>query len=129
MLAERRAHATLPVADLDAAKAFWGDRLGFEAIEDNPVAVMYRGGDDSVFVVTLSSGRATGAHTQIGFTTPDIEGDVADLKARGVTLEEYDVPGLRTADSIATTGAGRAAWFKDPDGNLVGLIEFAPARS
>jgi catechol 2,3-dioxygenase-like lactoylglutathione lyase family enzyme len=124
MLANRRAHTTLPVQDLDEAKRFWGERLGFSAIEENPVATMYRAGDATAFVVTRSSGRPTGEHTQMGFTTPDIAADVAELKARGVVFEEYDSPGLRTEGSIATTPAGRAAWFKDPAGNLVGLIEF-----
>jgi catechol 2,3-dioxygenase-like lactoylglutathione lyase family enzyme len=124
MLSERRAHATLPVGDLTEAKRFWGERLGFGVLEENPIAVLYRAGEGSVFAVTTSTGRATGAHTQLGFTTPDIEAEVADLKARGVVFEEYDTPGFRTEDSIARSPAGRAAWFKDPAGNLIGLIEF-----
>ena len=125
MLAERRAHTTLPVADLDAARAFWQDRLGFRALTENPTAILFGAGDGSAFAVTRSSGRASGNHTQLGFTVTDMDAEVADLKARGVTFEEYDLPGLRTEGSIATTPAGRAAWFRDPDGNLVGLIEFA----
>jgi catechol 2,3-dioxygenase-like lactoylglutathione lyase family enzyme len=125
MLSDRRAHTTLPVQDLDEAKHFWGETLGFTSIEEEtPAAVLYRAGEGSVFAVTRSSGRPSGSHTQIGFTTPDIEADVADLTARGIVFEEYDSPALRTEGGIARTGAGRAAWFKDPGGNLVGLIEF-----
>jgi catechol 2,3-dioxygenase-like lactoylglutathione lyase family enzyme len=124
MLNQRRAHTTLPVDDLEAARAFWGDRLGFEPIEQNPMAILYRAGDGSVFAVTRSAGRATGSHTQMGFTTPDVAAEIAELRSQGVVFEEYDMPGFRTEDGIATTPAGRSAWFKDPAGNLIGLVEF-----
>ncbi len=126
MLSERRAHTTLPVKDLDEAIRFWGGTLGFPVVQQNPMAVLYRAGDGTVFAVTKSSGEANGSHTQMGFTSPDIVADVADLKARGVVFEEYDMPGFRTEGSVARTPAGRAAWFKDPAGNLIGLVEFMP---
>ncbi len=85
---------------------------------------MYRAGAGSYFAVTRSSGAASGSHTQMGFTSEDIEADVADLRARGITLEEYDTPGLKTVDGIATMGPIHAAWFRDPDGNLLGIIAF-----
>ena len=125
MLTERRAHTTLPVSDPEGARAFWEGRLGFVPYEENPAAVMYRAGEGSVFALTRSTGRATGAHTQIGFTVDDIDAEVRELRERGVVFEEYDLPGFRTIDGVAQTGAGRAAWFRDPEGNLVGLIQFA----
>ena len=72
-----------------------------------------------------SSGRSTGALTQAGWRTDDIEAVVADLKSRGVVFEEYDLPGFRTVNSIATTGPIRAAWFKDSEGNLLGIAQFS----
>lgn len=95
-----------------------------QPFEVNPAAVLYRAGEGTVFAATRSSGKPSGSHTQLGFTVADIEGEVADLKRRGVVFEEYDGPGLRTEGSIAKTGAGRAAWFFDPEGNMVGLIQF-----
>lgn len=62
------------------------------------------------------------AHTQMGFTVDDIDAEVADPKARGVVFESYEAP--KTVDGIATIGAGRAGWFKDPDGNLLAVIQF-----
>jgi catechol 2,3-dioxygenase-like lactoylglutathione lyase family enzyme len=53
----------------------------------------------------------------------DIEAAVADLKARGVKFEEYDLPGFKTVDGIADTPPNRAAWFLDPDGNTIGLLQ------
>jgi catechol 2,3-dioxygenase-like lactoylglutathione lyase family enzyme len=125
MLSQRRCHATLPVQDLDAARAFYEGVLGFTPSEVNPMATLYDAGEGTKFAVTRSSGKASGSHTQIGFTVTGIEAEVADLKRRGVTFEEYDVPGLKTVDGIAVTGAGKAAWFLDPEGNMIGLIEFA----
>jgi catechol 2,3-dioxygenase-like lactoylglutathione lyase family enzyme len=127
MLAERRCHATIPVSDLNAVRPFYENTLGFEPFEENPGAVLYRAGSGSVFAVTRSSGKASGSHTQMGFTVDDIESEVTDLRRRGVTFEEYDMPGLKTEGGIAQTGPNRGAWFRDPEGNLLGLIEFARA--
>src|SRR5439155_13207399 len=101
MLADRRCHATIPVSDVEAVRSFYEGTLGFEPLEENPAAVIYRAGSGSVFAVTRSSGRASGSHTQMGFTVDDIEDEVADLRRRGVTFEEYDVPGLKTEGGIA----------------------------
>jgi catechol 2,3-dioxygenase-like lactoylglutathione lyase family enzyme len=124
MLADRRAHTTLPVTDLDRARSFYEGKLGFKPDLVTPAAVMYDAGKGSVFAVTTSSGKPSGTHTQMGFTVTDIEAEVADLKRRGVVFEEYDMPGLKTVDSVARTGAGKAAWFFDSEGNMIGLIQF-----
>jgi catechol 2,3-dioxygenase-like lactoylglutathione lyase family enzyme len=124
MLSECRCHATLPVSDLPAARAFYEGVLGFKPYQPNDAAVMYEAGEGSKFAVTTSSGKSAGTHTQIGFTMTDIDAEVADLKRRGVAFEEYDFPGFNTEGGIATTGAGKAAWFLDPAGNMIGLIQF-----
>jgi hypothetical protein len=59
----------------------------------------------------------------MGWETKDIEKEVADLRARGVVFEEYDYPNLKTVNGIATTGPGKAAWFKDSEGNILGLVQ------
>jgi len=66
---------------------------------------------------------SAGGHTEVVFTVDDLVADVADLKSRGVVFEEFDFPGLKTEGGIATTGPNRAAWFKDSEGNTVGLNE------
>ena len=65
---------------------------------------------------------SSGTHTQMAFTVANVETEVAELEARGVVFESYDSP--RTEGGIATIGPGRAAWFKDPDGNLLAILEF-----
>ena len=124
MLSEHRCHATLPVTDLDKARAFYEGVLGFKSVQTNPIATLYDAGEGTRFAVTRSSGKASGSHTQIGFTVTDIAAEVADLKRRGVVFEEYDLPTLKTIDSVATTGAGKAAWFLDPEGNMIGVVQF-----
>jgi catechol 2,3-dioxygenase-like lactoylglutathione lyase family enzyme len=126
MLSERRAHTTLPVADVDRARVFWEETLGFRPFEIRPGAALYRAGDGSVFALSRSGSRAGGATTQMAFTVPDVEAEVAELKTRGVVFEEYDLPGLKTEGGIARIGPGRAAWFFDPEGNLIGVVEFDP---
>ena len=124
MLPKRRVHATLPVSDLAAARDFWEGQLGFVPLEIWPTAVLYEGAGGSVFAISRASARATGGNTQMAFTVPDIAAEVAELTGLGIAFEAYDLPGLRTVDGIAEMGGNRVAWFRDPDGNVIGVIEF-----
>lgn len=119
----------LPAQDLDRARAFYAEKLGLEPAEERPGGLRYecRSGQ---FVVFQSAGRPSGDHTQMAFTVDDIEAVVATLRTRGVVFEDVDIPGLRTVDGIAEIegnypsagGAGeRGAWFRDSEGNLLGI--------
>jgi catechol 2,3-dioxygenase-like lactoylglutathione lyase family enzyme len=123
MLQKLEIHATLPVQDMVRAQKFYEDKLGFTQAEVVPGAVIYRC-KDSWFVLFQSTGSPTGQFTQAGWQTDDIEAAVADLKSRGVVFEEYDFPNFKTVNSVVTTPANRAAWFKDSEGNLLGLVQF-----
>jgi len=125
MLSQRRVHATIPTADLAAARAYYEGVLGFTPYQVLDTAVLYGAGEGTLFAVSRGSGTASGSHTQMAFTTPDIEAEVAELRARGVNLLEYDLPGLRTVGGIAPLGRSRAAWFADPEGNLIGVLQIA----
>jgi hypothetical protein len=70
-----------------------------------------------------SQGGSSGSHTQIGWVVEDVAAEVADLKSRGVVFEEYDYPSLKTVDGIAEVPVGRAAWFKDSEGNVHGVLQ------
>jgi catechol 2,3-dioxygenase-like lactoylglutathione lyase family enzyme len=129
MLEHSDAAARLPVQDLERAKAFYAEKLGLRPIEERPGGLRYRCGN-SWFSLFESSGVPSGNHTQMGWEVEDIESTVADLRARGVAFEEYDVPGLKTVNGIARIdgnypsrgGLGeRAAWFRDSEGNLLGI--------
>jgi hypothetical protein len=97
-------------------------RPGVHAEAIRPNAVLYETTPGSVFAISRGSVLSSGSHTQMAFTVDDIDVEVADLKARGVVFEEYEAP--RTDGGIATIGPGRAAWFKDPDGNLLAVLQF-----
>jgi predicted enzyme related to lactoylglutathione lyase len=122
MLAERRAHTTLPTLDVDALRPFYEDVLGFTPRAILPGAVLYEAGDGSIFAISRAGQPSSGTNTQMAFTVPDVDAEVTELRARGVVFEAYDTP--RTEAGIARIGVGRAAWFKDPHGNLLGVLQF-----
>jgi catechol 2,3-dioxygenase-like lactoylglutathione lyase family enzyme len=119
----------LPARDLERARAFYAEKLGLEPVEERPGGLRYRCGA-GFFVLFESTGVASGDHTQMAWEVDDIETVVHRLRSRGVVFEEVDVPGLRTVDGIAEVegnypssgGVGeRAAWFRDSEGNLLGI--------
>ena len=127
MLSQARSHATLPAADLARARRFYEELLGFTPEQVLPGGVMYATAEGTRFLVFPSSGRSSGTHTQLGLVVGDIEAEIADLKARGVTFESYEMPQFDRATSIATFPANRSAWFKDSEGNLLGIVQFSTA--
>ena len=88
-------------------------------------ALFYRCGENTQFLLFPSEGIANGTHTQASWIVDDVEAEVAELKARGVVFEEYNTPSFKTVQSIAITEVARGAWFKDSEGNLIGLVQFA----
>jgi catechol 2,3-dioxygenase-like lactoylglutathione lyase family enzyme len=128
MLGDSSVAARLPAQDLKRARRFYLEKLGLEPVEERPGGLRYHcGGHD--FALFESAGAASGNHTQMGWEVTDIETTVAALRARGVVFEEYDLRGLKTMDGIAniegnypSKGVGeRGAWFRDSEGNLLGL--------
>ncbi len=122
MLSERRAHTTLPASDVDSLRDWYVAVLGFTPLAERPGAVLFKTDAGSIFALSKTSVLSSGTHTQMAFTVDDLDAEVADLRTRGVVFEEYQAP--RTVGGIATIGAGRAGWFKDPDGNLLAVIQF-----
>jgi catechol 2,3-dioxygenase-like lactoylglutathione lyase family enzyme len=118
----------LPAQDLERARAFYAEKLGLEPAEERPGGLLYRL-KNAEFGLFQSAGAPSGEHTQMGFEVADIGAAVAELRGRGVVFEEYDFPGLSTVDGIAdiegnypSEGTGeRAAWFRDSEGNLLGI--------
>jgi catechol 2,3-dioxygenase-like lactoylglutathione lyase family enzyme len=123
MLSSARINAALPAADLDRARRFYEGTLGFVPADVPPGGVRYEAADGARFLVFMSSGRASGSHTQLGFQVDDIAAEVAELRSRGVVFETYDMPGFDRQTMIATRPEARSAWFKDTEGNLIGLVQ------
>src|ERR687897_3846049 len=129
MLKDGKVATRIPVQDLQRARAFYAEKLGLEPSEERPGGLLYRCGDGE-FALFESAGAASGDHTQMGWQVDDIEATVEWLRARGVVFEEYDFPGLRTVNGIATVdgnypskgGIGeKAACFRNNEGNLIGI--------
>ncbi|UGS38020.1 nuclear transport factor 2 family protein [Capillimicrobium parvum] len=118
----------LPAHDLDRARAWYREKLGLSPSEAREGGLLYRV-RDGAFVVFASTGRAAGTHTQMGFEVDDIEAAVRLLRERGVVFDDEGIPGLRMVDGIVdvpgnypSKGTGeRGAWFRDSEGNLLGL--------
>ena len=123
MLTELRVHSTIPASDMARARAWYAEKLGFEPILDLPSGMMYEAAEGTRFVVFPSPNAGQAPQTCMGFATSDIEREVRDLKARGVTFEEYDLPNFKTVDSIMSTGLTRSAWFRDSEGNILGIVQ------
>jgi catechol 2,3-dioxygenase-like lactoylglutathione lyase family enzyme len=112
--------ATVPVTDLERAKAFYGERVGLEFLWETPVAVRYRCGPVSELSV-FKRPPVTTEHTLAHFEVDDIVATVTDLAGKGVEFIDYSEGPLTTTGHIAQLGPARAAWFRDPDGNTLGL--------
>jgi catechol 2,3-dioxygenase-like lactoylglutathione lyase family enzyme len=124
MLVKHPISPTLPATNLERARSFYAEKLGLTAESETPAAVTYRCGAATSFILYPSQRAASGTHTEAAWVVDDLVAEVASLKARGVVFEEYDLPELRTVNSIATTGPVKAAWLKDCEGNLLNLVQF-----
>jgi catechol 2,3-dioxygenase-like lactoylglutathione lyase family enzyme len=119
----------LPAQDLERARRFYADRLGLEPAEQRPGGLRYQCGRGE-FALFESAGAASGDQTQMAFEVDDIEATVRELRGRGVTFEDYDLPGLTTVGGIAQVEGNypskgavgeRAAWFRDTEVNLLAI--------
>jgi catechol-2,3-dioxygenase len=124
MLAEHSIDVMLTAPDVGAAKRFYGEKVGLEVLIESDDFVTFRCGGDSRLVVTQSSTPGTDPTTKASWRVDDVEAEVAELRARGVEVAHYDGPGLQTVDGVADVGFALSAWFVDPGGNTIGLLQF-----
>jgi catechol 2,3-dioxygenase-like lactoylglutathione lyase family enzyme len=122
MLGDNEATATIPVKNLGAARKFYEDTLGLKLVHtEGEEAVSYQSGNTHVLVYH-SQYAGTNKATAATWMVSDIESLVKDLKARGVSFEHYDMPGVTRTGDIHLAGPLKNAWFKDPDGNIIALV-------
>ncbi|HCO02797.1 MAG TPA: glyoxalase [Actinobacteria bacterium] len=114
---------TLPVADMERAKAFYADKLGLKPERERPDGVEYRSGN-TTFLLYPTQFAGTAQNTAAGWRVDDALAVVKELASNGVQFEQYDMPGLKTDENgIAEFGAGRGAWFKDSEGNILAIVQ------
>jgi len=120
MLKDCRVFTTLPVTDPARARRFYAEKLGLRPTQ--PDGDYYECGDGTRFVIS-KMGSKPGGHTQMVFAVDDIAGALRELRAKGVVFEDYDYPNLKTVNGIADAGDLKAAWFKDSEGNMIGVMQ------
>jgi predicted enzyme related to lactoylglutathione lyase len=123
MLQKSPMYAYIPAKDLARARRFYEEKVGLKPKQEiaDGVAYEFAGGTACFLYPTPNAG--TSKASQAFWQVDDVEREVAELKARGVTFEEYDVPGMKTVNGIATGGGEKAAWFKDSEGNIMAVIQ------
>lgn len=124
MLKELDIIAVLPAKDIARAKDFYRDVLGLEPAETlDEENLLYRCGNGTAFLLYKTDNAGTAKNTQMGWGTDNVEAEAEELRGRGVVFEEYDLPGLKTENGIATTEVGKAAWFLDSEGNILNIFQ------
>jgi catechol 2,3-dioxygenase-like lactoylglutathione lyase family enzyme len=123
VLASSQIMVDLPVVDLNRARKFYEEKLGFKPVmlsvagPQYPDVVYEAKGGAQIYLYQRGATKAD--HTVLSFMVGNIEQEVKELKDKGVVFEEYDMPGIKMVDSVATYGNVRSAWFKDTEGNIL----------
>jgi catechol 2,3-dioxygenase-like lactoylglutathione lyase family enzyme len=129
MLSNAKVEARIPTQDLARARRWYAEKLGLEPVDERDGGLRYEGAA-GVFCLFASAGAADGSFTQMSFYVDDLEATVAGLRARGVVFEEYDgaVNGIMEIEGYyPSKGRGeRAVWFRDSEGNMLGIGEVIP---
>jgi catechol-2,3-dioxygenase len=127
VLDEHPIDVMLTATDLGAVKKFYGDQIGLDVLIDSDDFVTFRCGGDSRLVFTRTSAPSGEQQTKASWRVADVAAEVAALRSRGVQVVDYDEAGLKTTAGVADIGFALSAWFVDPGGNTIGLLQFKDA--
>lgn len=114
---------TIGVSDLEKATGFYGGVLGLKVLTESPYMIVYQSGANTRLEIYPTAFAGTNQATYATWEVGDIKVEVEALQAAGVTFEHYDLPGMKLEGDIHVMGESNemAAWFKDPDGNILCL--------
>lgn len=124
MLQKSPMYAYLPAKDVARARAFYEGKLGFVAKRETAGGVVYESASGTACFLYPTPNAGTNAASQAFWEVADVEREVAELKAKGITLETYDMPGMK--DGILHMGGAKTAWFKDTEGNILAVVQSDP---
>ena len=124
MLGEHPIDVMLTATDLGVVRQFYRDRVGLDVVIDNDGFVTFRCGGDSRLAFTRTSAPSGEQQTKASSRVADVAAEVVDAARFGVDVADYDEPGLRTVDGVVDIGFALSAWFVDPGGNTIGLLQF-----
>ena len=123
MLNNSKAFSSFSVNDLKAAKTFYGQQLGLEVVE-KPEGLELHTAKNAIVFIYPKPNHVPASFTVLNFPVDNIERTVDDLIQRGIRFEHYDQPEIKTdAKGIARTSGPTIAWFKDPAGNILSVLE------
>ena len=118
----------IPVANVARAREFYERKVGLVVKEEYAGGVIYECGKGSWVFLYPSAGAGTSKASQAFWAVDNVEAEVAALKSRGIVFEEYDMPGIKTVNSVATAGGAKTAWFKDSEGNILAISQRVISR-
>jgi catechol 2,3-dioxygenase-like lactoylglutathione lyase family enzyme len=122
MFKDRPTMAMIPAQDLERASAWYRDKLGLEPAERNEEGLIYRLNGTTVLLYE-SRYAGTNKATMMAFETPDLDADMATLRGKGVQFLDYDLPGFKTENGVASMGEIRGAWCNDSEGNILAISQ------
>ena len=117
-----QAHTVLPAADLSRVRGFYHDKLGMDPTGEREGTLLY-GDGASTFEVYETENAGTAQNTQMGWVTDDLDGEMTKMRAAGVQFLDFELPFMKTENGVVSDANGRAAWFKDSEGNILCLTE------
>ena len=118
----------IPVSDLHRARDFYEQVIGLVPTREAYGGVVYAGANGSSIFMYVSENAGTSKASQAFWQVTDLAAEMAELRARGVVFEEYDFPGFKMVNGVATGGGAMSAWFKDTEGNTMALVQPLPAQ-
>jgi len=123
MLQDSPMYAYIPAKDVARARRFYEQTLGFKPKQEGADGVIYEFGEHTGCFLYPTPNAGTSKASQAFWQVDDVEREVAELRARGVEFENYDMPGQKSENGIVTGGGAKAAWFKDSEGNIMAVIQ------
>lgn len=123
MLSDHPVFPILLSTDLARSRSFYRDTLGLELVREDEDRLVFRSGGGTQLVISASTTGTSDTQTQAAWRVPDVRAAIADLRARGVHIEDYEPPLPLTVDGVADMGHSWAAWFIDPDRNVLAVVE------
>jgi catechol 2,3-dioxygenase-like lactoylglutathione lyase family enzyme len=124
VLGNSNVHPVLLSTDLEQTRAFYHDKLGLEILVENEHALEFRCGGGTKLVVTKSTVGTVDSQTKIGWEVDDLRVELTELRSRGVRVEEYDLPDLKTENGIADFGFALMGWIVDPGKNALSILQY-----
>ncbi len=123
MLGDHPIDVVLLATDLESSKDFYAGKLGLEILQEGEAEIVYRCGGDSRLAVTRSTTGTADEQTQAGWRVDDLAAELDELRSRGVEIQDYDMPGLKTVDGVVDLGFALMAWIIDSHKNALAIMQ------